>query len=156
MATKLTGSRWIAIALGLLLVAVATVVAVTVPSGEPPSRIPGVQQSTDGAAVLIGIEIDVINAAVGTFSARVQVVPGDPSVFPAEGVVVYTDIGGLVPITVTGDDLPATYNVVLDATAGEVSDYPFDRYRPPSASRSPPEPDAPSPRPWPSRACPSP
>jgi hypothetical protein len=129
MAARLTGSRWIAVALGLVLVAVATVVVLTVPSGEPPSRIAGIDQAPEGAAVIIGMEIDAVDAAGGTFKVRVQAVPGEAVSFPAEGVVIYTDISGIPAIKVTSDELPQTYNGVLDATSGEVSAYPFDRYK---------------------------
>lgn len=129
MATRLTGSRWIAIALGGVLVAVAGVVVLTVPSGEPPSRIAGIEQAPEGAAVIIGIEVDAVDAAGGTFKVRVQALPGDATAFPAEGAVVYTDISGIPAIKVTSDELPQTYNGVLDASSGEVSAYPFDRYK---------------------------
>jgi hypothetical protein len=129
MAAKLTGARWIAIGLGLALLAVALVVVLTVPSGEPPSRIAGIEQAPEGAVVVIGMEIDAVDAAAGTFKVRLEAVPGDGVDFPAEGVVIYTDISGIPAIKVTGDDLPQTYNGVLDATSGEVSAYPFDRYK---------------------------
>ncbi len=107
-------------ALAGALVLVAALVALTISSGDPTSRITGIQQSPAGAAVVIGIKIDAVNAAAGTFTARIQVVPGHADVFPVDGAVIYTDIGGLPPIKVYGDALPATYSVVLDATAGEV------------------------------------
>ena len=114
-------------ALAVALVLMAAIVALTIPSGDPTSRIAGIQQSPAGATVVISIKIDAVNAA-GTFTARIQVVPGHSGVFPVDGAVVYTDIGGLPPIKVYSDVLPATYSVVIDATAGEVSSYPFDRY----------------------------
>lgn len=119
-------ARWVLVGLAALLVVVAAVVAVEVPRGEPVSKFDDLQTDPE-AAVEIYLSADVVNATAGTIQTRVRIVPGPT--MPPEGVRLFTDLGGLESVAVPPDAPVPEKTAVMVTSAGEVSDYPFDRYQ---------------------------
>ena len=119
-------TRWVAAG---LVVALALVIAVTfgaVPTGNDLQRF-GESEPAEEDAIQLRVKIDSVDATKALIRMRIDARPGPA--FPADGVLVFTDIPGLPLIRVLPDGLSSVNSVELDVVAGDVSDYPFDRYQ---------------------------
>jgi len=119
-------TRWVAAG---LVVALALVIAVTigaVPTGNDIQRF-GESERAEEDAIQLMVKIDSVDATKALIRMRIDARPGPA--FPADGVLVFTDIPGLPLIRVLPDGLSIVNSVELDVMAGDVSDYPFDRYQ---------------------------
>ena len=118
-------TRWVAAALVVGLGLAFAVIALAVPTGDGRQRFGDAEPAGD-AAVRLTVKVDSIDAAKGLVRTRIEAEPGPA--FPADGVLLLTDIPGLAVIRVLPDGLSVVSSVDLDVVIGDVSDYPFDRY----------------------------
>ncbi len=108
------------------VVVLAGVTVVRVPRGEPaPKQVE--ETPVDGAAAVVGMTIDSVDAPRSVVKLRLQAVPGPAA--PPSGVTVFSSVGGAPMLRVSGDKLAPEVTTEVELTSGDVADYPFDRYR---------------------------
>jgi hypothetical protein len=122
----MTRTRWILVVVAALFVAAAVAVVVAIPTDDPPERFV-VDESGEDAAVTVVLNIDSIDANRNVIRVRIRVIPG--AEFPDEGVTLTTTADALPVVELERGELPPETVVELGTARGDVSDYPFDRYR---------------------------
>lgn len=118
--------------------AVATIVVLAIPSaGGNTSRSAFVEhtlQPTPGAskppAVVFEVTVDSVDPATGSLKLRVLASPTEAT--PSQGVTIFNESGGRrgIPVLVVRpNQLDSERSATIPFTAGDVSNYPFDRYQ---------------------------
>jgi hypothetical protein len=108
------------------VVALAALAVVRVPRGaEQERRIEATVP--EGAEVAFGFVVDTVDANRSSMKLRIQAALTEDS--PPEGVTLFTTIGAAPVMTASFDKITPEQSVDVAVDAGDVSDYPFDRYR---------------------------
>lgn len=125
---RLSRTQAVAASAALLFVVVVVAIVVRLPDGALPPRFIGSEgAATDDTAVLVTVRVDSFDAARATMRLRIDVVPGPA--LPASGALVISDVGAMPAVKVVRGGFEVERTVDVDATAGDVVEYPFDRYR---------------------------
>jgi len=116
----------------VLFLAVALLVAITIPRGGSStqrSTFVVASSSTGGqkAAVDLLLTVDSLAAAGGGIQARLIAVPG--AAIPPEGATVFNSVGSIPTLVIRPNQIDQERTAFLSFQRGAVSDYPFDSYR---------------------------
>lgn len=98
------------------------------PTNEPAPRFetPDAGEVED-AAIILTVSIDSIDPASGLMKVRLSAIPG--ARFPDSGAELFTSLGALPSLSVSNDNITPETSADLPFLAGDIADYPFDRYR---------------------------
>ncbi len=133
---------WLIVLVALALFVVAGVVVIvqlpragtsgrhtTFETFRGPRKVP--QGTASKSAVDVLLTVDSIDTTTGVVHLRLQAAPGEA--LPADGATLFTSIGSLPYLVIRPNQLDQERSASLSFESGDVSDYPFDRYKAPFA-----------------------